>query len=134
MQNPVLAVNASRSRERLPKDNKVSREEELERIRLENIKDRQDAQQRQENMYRNSTGNVLAQQQLSTNNNNFETKKKKQKKIQEDYSMYEEDEKGDEDDELEDIMEEDKEEESDSEGSPRQGGKKRKHKDNETNQ
>lgn len=67
IQNPVL-VNKSQSRERLQKEKEIKmlkREKELERIRLENIKEREHAHQRHENQYRQSTGNVLANQMSS---------------------------------------------------------------------
>ena len=92
----------------------MQREKEMERIKLDNIKEREQAKMRHDNNYRNSSANVVANQQLQMNQGSMSDKrKKKQKKIQEEYSMYEEEEKGDEDDELEDIIEEAQEEDSD---------------------
>jgi hypothetical protein len=63
------SVGGSRSRERIIQDKEFRkqssiqhRESELERIRLENVRERQEAAQRQENMYRHSANNYPASQ------------------------------------------------------------------------
>lgn len=119
MQNPVLHGSRSRERVLVEKDSKDKlHKQELEKIRLDNLRMREEAKVRQERQYRTSNANTSAVPEVA---------KQKKKKIQEEYSMYEEEEKGDDDDELEDIIEEneDESEESDNENK---GTKKKKSK------
>ena len=59
----------------------MKKQMELEKIRLENIRERQEAQTRQENQYKSSSGNILYQDYIKTNQQIIEQNKKKQKKI-----------------------------------------------------
>ena len=96
MQNPVLATpgnGGSRSRERILKEKELRKQNqqlkvdiELEKIRLENVKDRQDASHRASEIYKTSNENSFSHvQQEGKRSKDKESRpkstKKKAKKI-----------------------------------------------------